>query len=368
MKGRRSRGSVALVALCAAFLYAIYQGGSLAWHLLGFLIVLALVSIISQAGPLNELAIERRIQRGPYQAGDGLEVSLWLTSKRRWMWPNLLVMDHLPQEFGVADPRFVISRIQRDPIRFSYHIPALKRGIYELNHVSLVATDLFGLLERQHIVHQDTRFTVWPASIPLGDTDLFSRLWHGEHLSSQPTREESTHLRGIREYVPGDRLSHVHWKTSAHTGDFKVKQFEPETKPEFTVIVDYGRHFTSLEWELALSATASLLRYAFTAHQAIALIALDTPDNLFPAGTGSPRLEAMLNFLSSLTYDPHRRSASLPRWSGARTVVITATRHQDPWRTQADVLIGIGPNGLETLEDLPQLLNPRLSHAEGGDV
>ena len=56
-----------------------------------------------------------------------------------------------------------------------------------------------------------------------------------------PTREVSkgtASFHQLREYVPGDDMRHIHWRTSARTGTLMVKQLVDTTRPEIVVIVD----------------------------------------------------------------------------------------------------------------------------------
>lgn len=360
------RWILAPVPLMSAVLYAMYQGGSLAWHLLGFMLVLAVLAVAGQFGPLSKVALARSIRPGPYQAGEALNVTLTVTAHRFWLWPYLLLVDRLPNGLGVSDPRFVLNYVGRSPVTLQYQVPALKRGVYELNTVTLTTGDFFGLFQRSFDAASPTSLTVWPETVSLAGSRLFARIWHGENLANHSARQDSSHLRSIREYVRGDRLSHVHWKTSAHTGEFKVKQFEPDTKPKFTVVLDRASHFTESHWELAVSVTASLIQHAYHSQETIGLIATDNADATFPPTAGSGALTAMMNFLSELPYvtTSGQNTAALA-WPGTRLVVVTDTHHVKVWRSSADVIVGVGPGGVEKLEDLARYLLPGSSKASG---
>lgn len=348
----------ALIPLCwtVAAAYAVYQGGSLAWHLLGFVVVLSLVILFGQLGPLKHVSATRNLRPGPYRAGEALTVTLTVTSSRVWVWPYLLITDNLPPSLDLSEPRFVLNRLARKSIELKYQIPELRRGIYDLGDLTLATGDWFGLMKRVRTVDAPAHLVVWPKTVSLAGARLFPRHWQGENLAQHATRQESTHLRGVREYVPGDRLSHVHWKTSAHTGDFKVKQFEPETQPEFTVMLDRSGRFSRREWEVAVSVAASLLQNAHQNQQFIGLIASDEPAQAFAPASGPAALTGMMNFLSELT---HQRggiaAASIPR-SATRLVAITTLKQADSWRGQADVIVAVGPGAVVTLDDLPRYI------------
>lgn len=68
-----------------------------------------------------------------------------------------------------------------------------------------------------------------------------------EHIGEQdrPTRaargETSSEVRRIREYIPGDRLRHIHWNQSARTDRLWVKEFAPEPDRQVDVLLDLRR-------------------------------------------------------------------------------------------------------------------------------
>ena len=47
-------------------------------------------------------------------------------------------------------------------------------------------------------------------------------------------------MRGVRDYVRGDPLRHVHWRASARRGDLVVKQVEEPAAPRLDLVLDLG--------------------------------------------------------------------------------------------------------------------------------
>jgi uncharacterized protein (DUF58 family) len=75
--------------------------------------------------------------------------------------------------------------------------------------------------------------------------------------------EGTASFHQLREYVPGDDLRHIHWKTSARTGTLVVKQLVDTTKPEIVVIVDNRRSAVGeADFEEVVEIAASLLHAA----------------------------------------------------------------------------------------------------------
>jgi uncharacterized protein (DUF58 family) len=118
----------------------------------------------------------------------------------------------------------------------SYEIDTGRRGTVTAGPMLLRRTDPFGLVVADRKVSGSVSIAVRPRRhrlrmLPTGrQRDL-----------EGPTREVSqgsASFHQLREYVPGDDLRHIHWRTSARTGTLVVKQLVDTTKPELVVIVD----------------------------------------------------------------------------------------------------------------------------------
>lgn len=82
-------------------------------------------------------------------------------------------------------------------------------------------------------------------------------------LEGTPTRDVSdsdVSFHALREYQEGDDRRHIHWKSTAKTGTYMVRQFE-ETRRSHIMIalsVSTADYATEAEFELAVSVTGSL--------------------------------------------------------------------------------------------------------------
>ncbi|HUP87509.1 MAG TPA: DUF58 domain-containing protein [Acidimicrobiales bacterium] len=118
----------------------------------------------------------------------------------------------------------------------TYELDTSHRGTLTAGPMLLRRMDPFGLVVADRSVSGSLSIAVRPRRhhlrmLPTGrQRDL-----------EGPTREVSegsASFHQLREYVPGDDLRHIHWRTSARTGTLVVKQLVDTTKPEIVVIVD----------------------------------------------------------------------------------------------------------------------------------
>src|SRR5690606_21051150 len=60
----------------------------------------------------------------------------------------------------------------------------------------------------------------------------------GTTKSSKRRLEDISRPVGIRDYVAGESIRHVHWKATAHTQSLKVKTFEATGHDDWVVVLD----------------------------------------------------------------------------------------------------------------------------------
>jgi len=147
----------------------------------------------------------------------------------------------------------------RDERRQDFSVPASRRGIVTVGPVRTVRADPLGLVRREHVWTAASELIVHPTTIGIPSMSTgFVR-----DLEGNPTRELSTSdisFHALREYSAGDERRHIHWKSSAKTGTYMVRQFE-QTKRSHLVIalslasIDYA---SDEEFEMAVSVAGSL--------------------------------------------------------------------------------------------------------------
>ena len=119
--------------------------------------------------------------------------------------------------------------------------------------------DPIGLMRREIVWSQSVDLHVHPRTIAIGTLSTgFIR-----DLEGSPTRDLTASdiaFHALREYVPGDDRRFIHWKSTAKTGTFMVRQFEETRRSRLMVLLDLepGAYADDEEFELAVSAAASV--------------------------------------------------------------------------------------------------------------
>jgi len=110
------------------------------------------------------------------------------------------------------------------PATVSYRIGLTDRGEWAFGPVTVTVTDLLGLFQRRIEIDATATQLVYPALYDLREGSFAA-------LIERTTTVERQAFESIREYVPGDPLRDVHWKSSAkrgEAGDLVVKEFVGE--------------------------------------------------------------------------------------------------------------------------------------------
>lgn len=99
-----------------------------------------------------------------------------------------------------------------------------RRGFYEIDGASLVASDIF--LTSQMVEELPLHAEIYVYPRPYDSQELRRSLTqlNGEVLSRRHLLEDPFEYRGIREYQPFDDMRSINWKATAKTGELKVNQ------------------------------------------------------------------------------------------------------------------------------------------------
>jgi uncharacterized protein (DUF58 family) len=138
-------------------------------------------------------------------------------------------------------------------------LPALPRGVYDVGPVTYEKTDPVGLVTRHFETGPTLELLVAPQ---VTDLSVFAGGLTNDldGATSQQLSMSDLAFHALREYVPGDDLRHVHWRSSAKAGELLVRQYHETRRGHVTVLVDGARtSYTRLrDFELAVSVATSI--------------------------------------------------------------------------------------------------------------
>ena len=266
----------------------------------------------------------------------------------------------------------------RQEHRHEFTIPAKVRGVHQIGPVTSRHHDPLGLLRRDVSWATAADWFVRPRLIPVESFGM-GAVADLEGVPSDQISMSDLSFHALREYVRGDDLRHVHWRSSAKADTLLVRQYHDSRRSHITVVVDSdsSAYADPEDFELALSTAASVLVRAaaedfdltflcgalevdrepvdevLDATCRAALGAADVREVVVRAARLAPETSLLLLCTGSDRPDVEVRTAIGTFGNDVRRVALRA-RHDDPTslRTVDGILLGV----LGDLEQLPQLV------------
>jgi len=156
-----------------------------------------------------------------------MRIRVWSTIDIRR--PLLLIVDALPPALDHNQDLkpLPVAPSFSNAIETRYELMPMKRGIHRWSKILVTSFDSLGLLRVDAQYDTDPfEVTIHPAKIPFGFDLRAMSGWGANQSDDGRNRGHGMEPRGVREYVPGDSLRHVHWASTARTGRLQVKEFD----------------------------------------------------------------------------------------------------------------------------------------------
>jgi uncharacterized protein (DUF58 family) len=198
--------------------------------------------------------------------GEKIKVELEINNTKWLPVPWLRIREGMSVQLSGPDAfNRVLTLASRAKENLTYTLEARKRGYYPIGPLFISTGDLMGLggadLQSEG---QAEYLTVYPKVVPLTQLKFPSQSPLGTLRYTQPIFEDPTRVMGKRDYIAGDSLRRVDWKTTAITGRMQVKLFEPSIALETVVFLDlealsyhYRTRIDSTELAIVIAASIS---------------------------------------------------------------------------------------------------------------
>ncbi len=221
---------------------------------LGLLAVLVLgLAVVARP---SRLAIDREIQPPRVPKGSPAIAFLTFANRGRRTVPVTIAT----QAFGAQRVRTVIPKLRGgERGTRAYRLPTTRRGVFDVEPVELTRRDPFELFRRTRKQAEVERIWVYPRvvglrTLPTGQT----RNLEGPSSDTSPQGNITFHR--LRDYVDGDDLRLVHWRSSARAGKLLVRHNVDTSQPYTVVLLDLRPSlYTEADFEQAVDIAASVV-------------------------------------------------------------------------------------------------------------
>jgi uncharacterized protein (DUF58 family) len=243
---------------------ALIPAGLLVGYLIGWLelvvvayacVALVIIAVVYLVGR-TLIAIELRVPHSRVVVGERAtgEVVVSNLARRR----TFGVTVEIPVGAGLAEAALPGLR-RGTQFTHEFIIPTLRRGVIPVGPVRTVRADPVGLVRRELVWSDRAELFVHPRTIGIPSMST----GYVRDLEGNPTRDLSNNdvsFHALREYVPGDERRYIHWKSTARTGTYMVRQFEETRRSHLMIALSLATSdfATDDEFELAVSVAGSL--------------------------------------------------------------------------------------------------------------
>ena len=149
-----------------------------------------------------------------------------------------------------------------------YTVTGTQRGAWRFGPVQLVCGDIFGFRSQHKEIPETNLLLVYPRLYTLPELGLDARHPFGDYQSLNRLIDDPLRVSGVREYLPGDNIRHIHWKATARRQELQTKLFEPSASRPLAIFINirtFNHRFEGIDpalREFAISAGASIARWA----------------------------------------------------------------------------------------------------------
>ena len=223
----------------------------------------------------RHLSLSREMRFGWAHVGDRLEERFTLTNTGYLPAVWVEISDHTDM------PDYSTSRVTgvdgHSRNRWFTQGNCTRRGIFTLGPTTVRTGDPFGVYSVTLSQPLSSTLTVTPPVVPLPAIEIAAGGRMGEGRSQPHAFERTVSITGIRQYVHGDSLNHVHWPTSARQGELYVRQFDSTPAGDWWIFLDLdqqvqlGHGFAATE-EHAVILAASLTDRGIRAGKEVGLV------------------------------------------------------------------------------------------------
>lgn len=273
--------------------------------IIGCAAVVATLGALAFVAWRPRLSVDRVADPDRVMRGESSTVVLSIRNASRFFGASLVAQDRVAPGGTVAVPLVRLRPNRTTTV--SYPVPTRRRGVIQIGPLEVSRRDPLGLVSV--VRRYGGAVTVWVrprvhpiAAVPVG----LSRSMDGR-VDRVP--QGSITFSALREYVVGDDLRHVHWRTSARVGSLMVREHVDTSLPRLVVLLDdrAAVHRPGADgestFEAACEAAASVLVAAVREDIAVELRMLSGAS---ATGHSQPEAGPLLDLLAEAELVPDR--------------------------------------------------------------
>lgn len=342
------------ILLAVLFITALFVGGVFIYSLVTILLSIIVLSYLSGRSSYKNIVNILWKNNDKVQVGDKVRIELEFYNSGIFPIPYLKVKTNFSKRLtGEAEHALVYSIMPASKSIITKEFVCKNKGIYQLGYAEVEFGDAMGIFKWKKVFETDVSLYVYPKQHNLKSLMIPFRQNFGTVPVNHSAYEDFASVRDIRKYNTGDSLKKIHWKVTAHKGEFFVKNLELNATADINVFWDlyhenYSGELADAIEELGAECAVSIIKYALQNMMQVSLYAKEQ-SIIRMSGAGIGRYPEFLDQITkaevtgdTLVWDLVKREAQKLNL-GATAIIITPQIDD----IALDVLLGLKSRGIE---------------------
>ena len=255
----------------------------------------------------RHVSLRREMPTGWLFVGDVLEETFHLTN-RSWLpvlWAEVVDRSDVPGYSASVVQAADGHAVKRWKARGT----CTRRGAFRLGPWEVRLGDPFGLFEVTLRYPEEAPLMVYPPVVRLPALTVPRGQAAGRSGLSRPGIEATTDAASVRDYLPGDSLRRIHWRSVARLGRWVVKEFDVEPSGDLWIVLDLDSTVqagegeeSTLEYGVVLAASLAALTLAD--RRAVGLVAFGQEADFLMPSLAPEQLAQALRLLAQARPGP----------------------------------------------------------------
>ncbi|MEY9979401.1 DUF58 domain-containing protein [Lysinibacillus sp. RC79] len=283
------------------FCYAMFQGGFVSWFVFFTVSPFLLYAIIFLLVKEDILLVERKIEPSHVESGQSAKVTITVERKTRFPFAYMMMEELVNSEALVQSRVLGTNTIKfvgfRKKFSWDYVLENMSRGEHRYLGVNIVFCDFFGWAKKKVVAEKEQVILVYPRVREMRYAALQTKFDVGTMMSPYSIVKDTSMAVGLREYVPGDRFSWIHWKSFAKTQTLQSKEFEDRQSQELMLVLHAGK---SPLFEEKIELVASMLQTIVEERGDISFVSAGSKSKVFPIIQGNKQLDKVMYHLAAI--------------------------------------------------------------------
>jgi uncharacterized protein (DUF58 family) len=270
-------------------------GINLLYIVLGMLTSFLLISIVFSIWTLARLRVTREGPEAVHR-GQRFGVSVRIENRKALV-PSIALRVESQARPGES-AAFIVKIPPRKAARFRMSEVFEKRGVYPLPPIAVLSRFPFGLTQRTRVFHDRHEVVVYPRILAVRAAHL--EQLHGVGEMPRTARGPGDEFFSLRDYMPGDDIRHIAWRSSARSGNLVVRELEQETSRNVLFVFDscaVDEESSEEAFEDAVELVASLAVTLLHRQYTVGLVSRSVE---VPEGEGKGQIRRLLEALARI--------------------------------------------------------------------